>query len=223
MINITFDTTQFAKDMSGLVNYSFGFLEGVEKGKKDLMSNVGQEVILGIKEFVDTNARMNPRTLHHVYEWNQQGSPEARLFDIDYTTTQNGISFNSRFRQSTSVSRGSKVPFYNKAEIMENGLPVMIRPRMSEVLVFEDDGQKIFTKSPVMVDNPGGPEVQGSYERVFEQFFSSYFTQSFLKTSGILDHLKSIQTFKTNFSKAKRGGRAAGIAVGQKWISRKLI
>jgi len=74
--------------------------------------------------------------LHHVYEWYQTGSPAARLFDINYISNQIGLSFNSTFRQSVSIKSGSKVPFYNKAQIIENGIPVTIRPVSSEVLSF---------------------------------------------------------------------------------------
>jgi hypothetical protein len=106
---------------------------------------------------------------------------------------------------------------------MENGIGITIRPVSSEVLVFEDNGQKVFTKNPITVDNPGGPAVAGSYERVFDQFFSKYFTQSFLRSTGILDHLENPQPFKSNLNRGKRGGRSAGIAVGYKWISRRAL
>ena len=37
------------------------------------------------QKLIDANARINPATLHHVYEWTKTGSPNARLFDIKFS------------------------------------------------------------------------------------------------------------------------------------------
>jgi hypothetical protein len=222
MIRVKFDSNRFAKEMNNIVNYSTGFIEGVQQGKSALLENIGAEVVEGIKEFIDVNARINPAALHHVYEWYQTGSPSARLFDINYISNQIGLSFNSTFRQSVSVKNGSKVPFYNKAQIMENGVPVVIRPVSAQVLSFNENGEQVFTRGPVVVSDPGGQAVQGGYERVFDMFFETYFKQSFLRTTGILEHLQNPEPFKRNLSKGKRGGRSVGYSVGYKWISKKV-
>jgi hypothetical protein len=222
MIRVKFDSNRFAKEMNNIVNYSTGFIEGVQQGKSALLENIGAEVVEGIKEFIDVNARINPSALHHVYEWYQTGSPSARLFDINYISNQIGLSFNSTFRQSVSVKNGSKVPFYNKAQIMENGVPVVIRPVSAQVLSFNENGEQVFTRGPVVVSDPGGQAVQGGYERVFDMFFETYFKQSFLRTTGILEHLQNPEPFKRNLSKGKRGGRSVGYSVGYKWISKKV-
>lgn len=205
--------------MTSIVKYAEGFIEGAERGRPQFASMLGKETLEGLKEFIDASARVSPNTLHHVYEWYQAGSPAARLFHIDYTVSGYGLSFNSTFRQSSSIKQGSKVPFYNKAEIMENGIPVVISPKSSKVLAFEENGETVFTKSPVTVQDPGGQFVQGSYERIFDQFFQQYFTQSFLQASGIMKHLEYPVAFKRNIASGKRGGRAAGIAVGMRWIT----
>lgn len=154
-----------------------------------------------------------------MYEWNQTGSPAGRLFNIDYTVSNLGLSVSSTFSQSRSVKQGSNVPFYNKAMIMEKGIPVTITPKKNGTLVFEDNGQTVFTKSPVTVDKPGGAEATGSYERVFDTFFNNYFTQSFIQASGIMDYLENPQVYKDNLSKGKALGRYHGISVGYRWIA----
>jgi len=97
MIVVKFNNKQFAKDLNNIVNYSTGFIEGVNQGKTALLGNIGVEVVEGIKDFIDANARVNPTALHHVYEWYQTGSPAARLFDINYISNQIGLSFNFYF------------------------------------------------------------------------------------------------------------------------------
>jgi hypothetical protein len=220
MINIKFNSEEFLKDMTQVVEYSAGFVEGAKLGKVQLLENIGSTIVEAMKQFIDANARVNPSSLHHVYEWYKTGSPDARLFEINYVANNVGLSFNSTFRQSVSIKAGSKVPFYDKAEIMERGLPVTIIPKARNPLIFEDNGKTVFTKLPVTVSNPGGDSVAGGYERMFDQFFSSYFTQSFLRSSGILDHLNDPTPFKRNLSRAKTGGRNLGINVGYRWIAK---
>jgi len=214
-----FNSAQFKKDMSNIVDYSVGFLEGIKRGKTIFLKTVGLETVELMKEFIDSNARVNPDMLHHVYEWNQTGSPSARLYDISYTTSNLGLSFRSSFRQSTSIKNGSRTPFYDKARIMEEGIPVTIRPRVAQALAFEDNGETVFTKNEVRVDNPGGTEVQGGFEKVFDMFFNRYFSQAFLRVSGIARYLENPIVYKKDMAAGKRIGKSKGLSTGYRWIA----
>jgi hypothetical protein len=110
------------------------------------------------------------------------------------------------------------VPFYDKARVMENGIPVVIKPRNSNVLAFEENGEIVFTKNAVVVENPGGQATQGAFEKTFDSFFRSYFSQSFLRSSGILDYLKRPMAYKNNFGAGARGGKSVGVSTGYRWI-----
>ena len=214
-----FNSNQFKKEMNNIVDYSLGFLEGIQRGKTVFLKTVGMETVELMKEFIDSNARVNPEMLHHIYEWNQTGSPSARLYDISYTTSNLGLSFRSSFSQSTSIKNGSRTPFYDKARIMEEGIPVTIRPRVAQVLAFEDDGETIFTRGPVEVSNPGGTEVQGGFEKVFDMFFNRYFSQAFLRVSGVAKYLENPQAYKKNMQSGKNMGRSKGVSTGYRWIA----
>lgn len=218
MISIKFDDSRFFKEMMNIMDYSSGFLDGVKKGKKQLLHNIGPQVVELLKEYIDSNARVNPAMLHHVYEWYQVGSPESRLFDITYTVSNLGLSLKSTFRQSSSVKNGSYEPFYNKANIMEHGIPVTISPRRSNTLVFQQDGETIFTKGPITVENPGGQQVVNSYESTFDSFFRVYFKQSFIQSSGLKDYLERPIAYKKNLDIGKKIGRPAGESAGYRWI-----
>jgi hypothetical protein len=218
-LRISFNAKAFKKDMNNILNYSVGFLEGAQMGKKELLGNVGKSTIDLLKSFVDSNARVDPESLHHVYEWNEVGSPSARLFDIEYTVSGLGLSLKSTFRQSTSIKAGSKVPFYNKASMMEYGVGVTISPKAAKVLAFEAGGDEVFTKNPVYVANPGGDDVQGSFERTFDDFFKNYFSQSFLMSSGFAQYLSDPVLYKKDLGRGKRLGRSQGISTGYRWIA----
>jgi hypothetical protein len=214
-----FNSSGFKKEMSNIVDYSIGFLEGVEKGKTVFLKTLGMETVELMKQFIDSNARINPDMLHHIYEWNQTGSPNARLYDISYTTSNLGLSFKSSFSQSTSIKNGSRTPFYDKARIMEEGIPVVIRPKVAQVLAFEDNGETVFTQGPVRVDNPGGTEVQGGFEKVFDMFFNRYFSQAFLRVSGVAQYLENPHVYKKDMQSGKKMGRTKGVSTGYRWIA----
>ena len=215
MFSSTVDLSAFNKDMKNILGYANGFIDGVEKAKPQMIANLGERISEILNEFVDSNARMNPQSLHHIYEWYQTGSPNARLFDIEYKVIGSGLSISSTFSQSTSIKNGSKVPFYDKARIMEDGIPVTITPKTK--LVFDVDGKTVFTSNTVTVDNPGG-NVSGEYTKLFNMFFESYLKQSFLNDLGVFKVLNTNNDFDKNFSSAKVSGKSLGVTTGYNWI-----
>lgn len=211
--------TMFKKEMKNIIDYSVGFLEGIQAGKTKFLNNIGIMTKELLEQYIDSNARVNPKALHHIYEWSKVGSPDARLYEINYTISNLGLSFVSSLKQSTSIKDGSSVPFYNKAKIMEEGTPVTIRPTRSNVLVFQDGGETIFTKGEVVIQSPGGVETTGAFEKAVDTFFNRYFTQAFLKTSGLYEYLSNPKVYKQNLAAGKSMGRSKGLQVGYRWIA----
>ena len=223
MITAKFNTAKFNKEMNNIVKYSAGFVDGVQKGKTVFFQSLGAMTVEGLKEYIDSNAGVNPAALQHVYEWYKTGISSARLFEVDYTISNLGLSFKSNFTQSSSIKAGSRTPFYNKAEIMENGMSVRIRPKNSPVLAFEIDGETVFTSNEVTVKNPGGREAVGGFQNVFDQFFQKYFTQAFLRSSGIYDYIENPIIYKKDFNSGSRKGKSQGVKTGYTWITNAKI
>lgn len=215
---VRIDTKAFEKQLTNIANYSFGFLDGVNRGKKEFLNNLGKGVIFALGQYIDSEARANSRSLHHVYEWYKTGSPSSRLFELDYTVSNLGLSINSTFRQSSTVKEDMTVPFYNKAKIMEKGIPVIIKPKGNGALKFKEAGREIFVRKAITVRNPGGDEVEGSFERVFDEFMRRYFTQAFLRSSGLLAYLNKPVAYKKNFLAGSKMGKSKGVETGYKWI-----
>jgi len=218
MLTLKIDSRQFEKEIDNILKYSTGFVEGVQKGKSAFYMGLAPKIAEMASQFVDVNARMSPELLHHIYEWEKVGSPQARLFDIDYKITGIGITFTSSLKQSESIKNGSNVPFYNKAKIMEEGIGVTIKPKKASALRFEIDGQEVYTSREVTVDNPGG-QTRGQFENVLNNFFGVYFRQSFLNSSGLLQYFKTPNVYKKNLNSAKRGGRSLGLKTGYQWVA----
>ena len=217
-MKVNLNSASFEKTLQNVVNYSFGFLEGAQNGKRVMLDNLGKGTIEALNQYIDAMARGDQAALHHVYEWYQTGSPAARLFDLDYTVSNAGLSVKSSFRQSNTVAENSNEPFYNKARIMENGITVTITPKR-KALVFEEGGETIFVSRPITISNPGGTAVEGSYERVFDSFFKNYFTQAFLKASGLFEYISKPVLYKKNIAAGSKGGRQVGKKVGYTWIA----
>jgi hypothetical protein len=215
---VRIDTKAFEKQLTNIANYSFGFLDGINRGKKEFLNNLGKGVIFALGQYIDSEARANSSSMHHVYEWYKTGSPTSRLFNLNYTVSNLGLSINSTFKQSSTMKEDMTVPFYNKAKIMENGIPVVIKPKGNGALKFKEGGQEIFVRKAVTVRNPGGEEVEGSFERVFDEFMRTYFTQAFLRSSGLLAYLNKPVAYKKNFLAGSKMGKSKGVDTGYKWI-----
>lgn len=217
-MKITFNDKQFFKEMDNIIKYSEGFLEGVQRGKFGMLENVGASMSVLLGEFVDSNARANPQMLQHVYEWYNSGNRSERLFDIHFMLMRNGVSFDYTFRQSQSVKDGSSVSFYDKAQIMEEGRTVTIRPKNKDILSFKVNDEQIVTSKPVEVSKPGGAYAMGGLQKTVEQFFSTYLTQSFIKVSGLGEYLSNPVAYKKNLNSGKINGRSVGIQTGYRWM-----
>jgi hypothetical protein len=218
MIQLKFNAAQFNKEINNIVNYSYGFVDGAVAAKTEFLQNLGSIVSEQASLYIDSNARVDEQSLHHVYEWYNAGNPTARLFDIKYSINNRGVLFTSEFKQSTTIQQGSNVPFHDKARIMEDGITVKIEPRKSDVLRFEVGGDVVYTKKPVTVQNPGG-NVQGKFENTFDTFFKVYFTQAFLRSSGLSEYFNNPSVYKTNLRSGAKGGKSVGRRVGYRWVA----
>jgi hypothetical protein len=143
--------------------------------------------------YIDSQARTKPKSLHHVYEWNKVGVPTARLFKLSRIDTE-GLSFriNYDFKLSKSSvpsknkKQTKKYVFANKALVIETGMPMVIRPRSAERLVFELDGETVFMPkgTSVTVRKPGGAQATHQFSLSYGRFFGGQLVNSSIKSSG---------------------------------------
>jgi hypothetical protein len=141
-------------------------------------------------DYVDAQARIKPKSLHHVYEWDKAGDPGSRLFKLNKFNTE-GLSFSMTYEFLPSKSFASaegnrRHVFVNKASVMEAGIPLKIAPRHSKRLVFETNGYTVFMPegASVMVRRPGGAGVKNSFMMTYSRFFKSSLVNASIKKSG---------------------------------------
>ena len=220
MITATFETSLFTKMMNNIVDYSIGFTEGVQKGKPRLLSSLADEAISILEEYLDASARVDPASLAHVYEWDNSGNSSARLFELNKMVSKNKVKIFANLLTSQSIKDGSKEPFYDKATIMERGIPVVIKPKTSSVLAFDQNGETIFTSKEVSVQDPGGAAAEGGFQKAFSSFFDGFASQAILSSGNIANFLKNPTDYSRNLRAGSVGGKMIGISTGYNWISR---
>ena len=141
-------------------------------------------------EFIDSQARVKPRSLHHVYEWRQVGDSSARLFKLN-KFNQDGLGFSVSYefmpsKTFASAEGNRRHVFVNKASVMEAGMPLKIAPRHSKRLVFETNGYTVFMPegASVTVKRPGGVGVKNSFMMTYSRFFKSNLVNISIRNSG---------------------------------------
>jgi hypothetical protein len=69
---------------------------------------------------------------------------------------------------------------------MEQGLPLVIRPKNAERLVFESNGETVFMPkgASVTVKRPGGSAATNQFGLAYSRFFSGQLVNSSIKNSG---------------------------------------
>jgi hypothetical protein len=140
-----------------------------------------------------------------LYEWNKVGNRGARLFNLSILSTD-GLSFKitSSFLPSKSAVPNEfakrKHVFINKASVMEAGMPLTIRPRSAERLVFETSTGVVYMPkgASVTVTRPGGGKATGRFQIAYAQFFTGNLVNSAIKKSGFQ------QIFNSSLTKAMR-------------------
>jgi hypothetical protein len=141
--------------------------------------------------YIDAKARIAPKSLHHVYEWQKTGEKESRIFQLNKLSQDNlsfriGYSFNmSKSLVPTNKGKHRHV-FANKASVMEAGVPIVISPRSAERLVFDTGGYTVFMPkgASVTVRRPGGTRSKDSFKTAYKHFFTGDLVNQSIKKSG---------------------------------------
>ena len=157
--------------------------------KKTIFNKINEDFGL----YIDSKARTQPKSLHHMYEWGKVGVPEDRLFKLSSMDAA-GLSFkiNYDFKLSkTKVPRNNSKQtrdyvFAKKASVIEAGTPIIIHPTSTQRLVFQIDGILVFMPkgASVTVKRPGGPGARNQFSLAYNRFFNGQMVSNSIKSSG---------------------------------------
>lgn len=207
------------KMLKNSVEYSGAFVSELKKNQDILNRKVGQESIDVFYDYLDGLARSHPGMLHHVYEWGNVGNPTERLFELTMSVNKTSAVISADFLQSRIPSPTSTEPFYDKAQIMEDGQTVTINQVEADVLFFEIDGEEFFRSGPIVIANPGGEATRGSFLEAFDEFYGVYFSEVYLKAIRFYQYFSNPRAFEKYFASATKGGASAkGRKAALSWI-----
>lgn len=219
MIRARIKGDNVVKMLRNSVEYSSAFATELKRNQDTLNRKLGEESIDAFYEYLDGLARSHPGMLHHVYEWGEVGNPMERLFELTMSTNKTSAVIDAEFLESRIPSPTSTEPFYDKAEIMEEGRTVTINQVEAKALFFESDGEEFFRSGPIVIANPGGEATRGSFLKAFDEFYGSYFTEVHLRAIRFYQYFQNPKVFETYFASATKGGASAkGKKAALSWI-----
>ncbi len=170
----TFKSGDIGSKMAASAKFHMELINRIHNEDKKRIQVAGLKYLMNYFEaYVDNIARMRPETLHHVYEPGNTGNSNSRLFEAKIAESGKPV-LTYRFKESRVPVKSGYI-FRNKAFIMEEGIAVTITPKNSKRLVFEVDGRTVSSEK-VVVSNPGGNYVQGSFVKLFNHFMSTMAT-----------------------------------------------
>lgn len=180
------------------------------RGQQNIQRTIENSVKRKFLPYINSMARANKKSLHHVYEWNKVGVTNARLFDLVIPPTSRGkanFSMRLEFRPSRSLvplTEAQATPgpsgavverkhvFYNKAMIMEYGEKVVVRPKNTKYLAFDNPPNArqtlsglTFSSRPVTID----------YSRMQTSHGLNAAIASYFKTVGDREAERSVKKY----------------------------
>ena len=220
-VTVKFNGKKFIDTLTNVTNYSQGFIDEVKRSQNKVTEKIASTSVNVFYDYLDGLARSHPGMLHHVYEWGQVGDPFGRLYELSVSLQGKSAVVSADFLQSNIPSSSSKEPFYDKADIMEEGIPLVIQEKDAQALFFEIDGEEFFRRGPIYIANPGGSNTRGSFVRAFNEFYNIYFTKDYLNSIKFYDHFRGSKEYQKNVKVASKSKNATslGKAAALSWIN----
>jgi hypothetical protein len=169
-----FDDGDYSEKILRLTTYDLRLFPQVhlsEVNKTAIERSAAKLVTRYFEQYADAMARSNPKPLQHVYEFNMAGDQKSRLFKSTIATNSNGSVISYRFIKA-KVPNNFGYMFYNKAEVMERGNPIVIMPKSKQYLSYKLDNGRFIRSKKSVVNNPGG-DVGGNFNEEFDMFMKS--------------------------------------------------
>jgi hypothetical protein len=176
-VKLEIDTKELVQSLDGVV---FGIKEltkpkVLDQISRAIFSITGERFMID----VDNYSRINPKKMHHVYEWGKIGNKSARLFVLERQSIIDGsLLISANFLPSklpvpinpellnpgkTGKRVSRKSIFANKAQVMESGAPVSFSAK--RVLAFMGGNGIVFIKPGTQVNilHPGGVQTKNAF------------------------------------------------------------
>jgi hypothetical protein len=214
ILSLKVDTEQLYKDLDG-------FTSSMKQLTSPKVLDEISRAIFSItsKRFmidVDRYARINPKKMHHIYEWGKIGNSNARLFVLERSSILDGsFSVSSKFLSSKmpvpikpelltpgktgkSVSRRSV--FANKASVMEEGNPVSFNAKRVLAFVGNEGVAFIAPGTQINILHPGGIQTKNALGAYMLEWYSKNIN-AIMDSSGLYERISNDVSVVLNSNK----------------------
>lgn len=168
-----FNTGMFAEKVIALSTYDSTVLTQLYQSpdnRRKISRGAAYIVKNYFDQYMDSKARSLPEQFHHIYEFNRPGDKNSRLFKAAVIDAPAGATIRYSFTQAR-VPNNFGYEFANKAQVMESGETVVVKPKRGQYLKYKLDGGQFVTTKESVIRNPGGP-VAGNFTQEFNRFMA---------------------------------------------------
>lgn len=204
MIKLEIDTAQLVQDLDGYV----AEIEQLTKPK--VLDQISRAVFtITSKRFlidIDNYSRVNPKKMHHIYEWGKIGNSSGRLFVLERSSILDGtLLISSKFLPSkmpvpinpqllipgkTGKSVSKRSIFANKAEVMEKGTPVSFNAKKVLAIVGNEGAAFIAKGTRVNILHPGGLQTKNAFATYMLEWYTKNGT-AIMDSSGLYERISN--------------------------------
>ena len=201
-IRLEVDTRDVVENLNGIISSLDELLKPniLNEISKAAFSITGKRFMIDI----DNHARLNPKAMHHIYEWGGIGDPNSRLFVLERMLMLNGtLVINTEFlpskkpvpinkkllmRGSTGKIVSKKSIFSNKVKVMENGNPISFNTKRILTIVGNNGIAFISPGTQINILHPGGLKTKNSFANYLLEWYTKK-AHIVLDSSGLYENL----------------------------------
>lgn len=168
-----FNTGMFAEKVIALSTYDSTVLTQLYQSpdnRRKISRGAAYLVKNYFDSYMDSKAKTFPDQFHHVYEFNRPGDKNSRLFKAVVIDAPAGATIKYSFTQA-KIPNNFGYEFNNKAQVMESGQTVVVKPKRGEYLKYKLDGGRFVTSKESVIRQPGGP-VAGNFTKEVNRFMA---------------------------------------------------
>ncbi len=224
-VGVTMDTVE-AASLTGFLTTLSAQIE-TDANMGPVLNYAHSELSRKFDAYMAAVAPASPKQFHHVYDWGNIGNPQYQLWTNVLRGRGNNRYASFEFRASTipvPVHQGEKKDFRKvhrfvyKAMIMEYNIAVTVKRKRAKMLAFPgNNGRIVFTKGPIVVENPGGQATTVSFTAAWTDWWSGagarqVFSDSINETLENDLSERAMMKFMRRFRKAKARSGSINVA-----------
>lgn len=224
MAQVVFNTGKFAEKVTAMAMYDSNVITQLYENpvnKQKIVKGAAFLIKNYFDEYIDSKARQDSSKYHHVYEFDQIGKKNARLFKGSVSSEMESAIISYKFTMSKTPNKFGYL-FSNKAQVMEDNNPIIVKPKKEKYLKYALSDGSFVTTSQSVIEHPGGEEVKNSFQNTFYNFIETQ-AELILGKFGFYEKLEAMLVEKRRVAISRINSGATNIGVTQAFTDAQVI